>query len=97
MIASEFKVRARHDFGPIVSEPRGLVHVDSARNVAERSEAYREATAVTLARFIDSIYRMAEREYRRHHRRLPGSERTARLRKKRRKRVLDWFADYLND
>lgn len=44
-----------------------------------------------LTALSDSIYRTACNEYRKEFGKLPGSERTRRLRKKRRKIVIDWF------
>ena len=37
----------------------------------------------------------AKREYLKHHKRLPGSEKTKRLRKKRRTRVLKWYWNHI--
>lgn len=42
---------------------------------------------------VDSFAGAAVEAYRRHHRRLPGSDRTARLRKKRRVLVLRWYVE----
>lgn len=42
-----------------------------------------------------ALYAAAEHEYRRVHGRLPGSTRTARLRKKRRDEVMRWFSAQL--
>ncbi len=59
-------------------------------------EAMRAAIPAWL-RFIDSVatceasYQIAEREYAWRFGRPPGSNRTARLRKKRRKAVVDWW------
>ena len=39
----------------------------------------------------DIVFTSACEEYRKHHRRLPGSSRTKRLKKKRRKKVLSWY------
>ena len=39
----------------------------------------------------DIIFTSACEEYRKHHKRLPGSNRTKRLKKKRRKKVLSWY------
>ena len=53
-----------------------------------------ESIAKVFAKSIAAeykIYLMAVPEYRKYHRRLPGSEKTKRLRLKRYKRVLDWF------
>lgn len=48
--------------------------------------------AVAAHVLADAWYATAEREYLTQHRRLPGSKRTARLRKKRRAIVLAWWA-----
>lgn len=45
--------------------------------------------------FGKQYYKMAEREYRKCHKRLPGNDRTARLRKKQHKAILQWFSDQL--
>src|SRR5690606_25236474 len=50
-----------------------------------------EAASRALEAFGAAWCSAAESEYLRHHRRLPGSNRTARLRKKRRAKVLAWF------
>ncbi len=41
--------------------------------------------------FSDSAYKIAEAEYLKSHKKLPGSDRTSRLRRKRRKAVLLYF------
>ena len=77
---------------------------------AERSETWnRESRAMWLtwerarraaARSVDwlgeAIYKLAETMYLENHKRLPGSLRTRRLRKKRRSRVLGWFVKNLS-
>lgn len=52
-----------------------------------------EAVVGQLGLFVGSIYGVASQAYLNHHARLPGSERTSRLRKKRRTRVLSWYFD----
>lgn len=47
--------------------------------------------------FGDCYYQMAEDFYKDYHRRLPGSLRTKRLRKKLRTKVLKWFETFLRD
>lgn len=58
---------------------------------------YREVRSfeVAMNQFIQAWYSMSENEYRRVNGNLPGSNRTSRLRKKRRKAVLDWFGNYI--
>jgi hypothetical protein len=53
------------------------------------------AAALLIDEFARALASLAERAYLQHHRRLPGSTRTARLRKKRRTKVLEWFAAWL--
>ena len=48
-------------------------------------------SADAFAALSESLYSIAKVEYRREVGRLPGSERTARLRKKRRDMVMDWW------
>lgn len=48
-----------------------------------------------LRLFVEAYLDIAARAYLRTHRRLPGSERTARLRKKRRVVLLRWFLGYV--
>lgn len=48
-----------------------------------------------LDAFGVAYYDLAERMYLEHHRRLPGSLRTARLKKKRKTKVSEWFEGYL--
>lgn len=54
-----------------------------------------ESAAKALRQFGLAYYQVAQHAYRKEFGRLPGSERTARLRKKRLKVVCDWFSDYL--
>lgn len=54
-----------------------------------------EAAAKALHQFALTYYQVAQQTYKKELGRLPGSERTARLRKKRKKVVCDWFGDYL--
>lgn len=58
-----------------------------------RMNAIFEEVARQCRTFVGSIYGVASRAYLNHHARLPGSERTSRLRKKRRTRVLRWYFD----
>jgi len=55
-------------------------------------DAFRKAGRV----MCDAWWNMAAKEYLRHHDRLPGGESNARLRKKRRTVVLNWFANHLH-
>jgi len=70
-----------------------------ARSVGERmAVVMRHATArvVTgLRLFVEAYLDLAAKAYLRTHRRLPGSERTVRLRKKRRVVLLRWFLRYV--
>ena len=50
-----------------------------------------------ILKFRDIINAIALREYARHHKRLPGSNRTKRLRKKQRKAVMHWYVKGLCD
>jgi hypothetical protein len=62
--------------------------------VVIRHATARVATGLRL--FVEASYLdMAAKAYLRTHRRLPGSERTARLRKKRRVMLLRWFLRYV--
>lgn len=54
-----------------------------------------EAAAKAMRQFGLAYYQVAQHTYKQEFGRLPGSERTARLRKKRKKMVYDWFSDYL--
>ena len=58
---------------------------------------YREARSIGMImnQFAEKWYSMDENEYRRGNGKLPGSTRTSRLRRKRRKAVLDWFSNYI--
>ena len=47
--------------------------------------------AKAFRNFSDAYYKTAENEYRRVKGKLPGSTKTARMRKKRRSEVLSWF------
>lgn len=49
-----------------------------------------------MIRFGTAWMKMLEQEYLKHHRHLPGSLRTARLRKKRRDAALRWFEERMN-
>ena len=51
--------------------------------------------ARSFQKFGDVTYRQAEEQYRREVGKPPGSNRTARLRKKRRKAVLEWYFERL--
>ncbi len=65
---------------------------DDMRRMLEAVKGAIEHAAKVFARFGETAMQIAEREYLSHHKRLPGSSRTSRLRKKRRSRVLHWFA-----
>jgi hypothetical protein len=56
-----------------------------------------EAAGRAMGQFYESVIATAERQYLAEFGRLPGSTRTARLRKKRRKRVMDWFMERLQE
>lgn len=64
----------------------------SLKEIAERFAVAFLPFAEALKKFGEAFYTAACSEYLRSHSRLPGSDRTSRLRKKRRKVVLDWFA-----
>jgi hypothetical protein len=72
-----------------------------AANMRESMEAVGKALRAAFRPFVELtfqvnyIYDCAEYAYLQHHRRLPGSERTARLRKKRRTEVLRWYSRHL--
>lgn len=61
--------------------------------VVMRHATARVATGLRL--FVEAYLDLAAKAYLRTHRRLPGSERTARLRKKRRVMLLRWFLRYV--
>lgn len=64
----------------------------------ESIRAFEEAiqlVAGTVLELSEYLYQCAEDAYLLHHRRLPGSYRTKRLRKKRRTRVLRWFTNWI--
>jgi hypothetical protein len=46
--------------------------------------------------FGECWYKMAEKSYRQHHGKLPGSDKTKRLRKKRKKKVLERFTGQIS-
>lgn len=52
--------------------------------------AFKQASKA-LTEFGNYFYKMAESLYKKQHGKLPGSNRTKRLRKKRKKIVLSWF------
>jgi len=63
------------------------MHVQFAISALERAgKAFSDMSEAILT----GVYRAAAKEYLKTHKRLPGSERTARLRKKRRTKVLAW-------
>lgn len=69
------------------------------QSVENMIRAFQPAAALArkaLADFDAALYRAAQRAYVEAHGCLPASDRTARLRKKRRKIVLDWFTTELN-
>lgn len=47
--------------------------------------------AAAMTEFGEAIYKVAEKEYLKHHQRLPGGTSSPRLRKKRRTLVMRWF------
>jgi hypothetical protein len=61
----------------------------------ERVEAAFRSVIKQITVFGRSIYAVACKSYLRHHQRLPGSDRTSRLRKKRLTRVMGWFLQEL--
>jgi hypothetical protein len=63
-----------------------------AAGLARIGEAAREACEA-ICRLGAEYYAAAERAYLLEHRRLPGSTRSLRFMKKRRRRVLEWFED----
>ncbi len=52
-----------------------------------------ESFGRAMARLAEMLLKMIEDVYRKFHRRLPGSDRTARLRKKRRKKLIQWWEE----
>jgi hypothetical protein len=66
----------------------------ACRPVFDSLAASMRGVSVAARAFADAWYATAEREYLVCHRRLPGSKRTERLRKKRRAVVLAWWARY---
>jgi hypothetical protein len=50
-----------------------------------------------ILKFRDIVNAIALRKYANHHKRLPGSNRTKRLRKKQRKTVMHWYVKNLCD
>lgn len=56
-----------------------------------------ESASEALRVFAESWVGLAEHCYLQHHRRLPGSLRNRRLRKKRQTKVLAWFERYLGE
>lgn len=69
---------------------RGLV-ARLTREIVLSSESARTGFRLFVEAYLD----LAAKAYLRTHRRLPGSERTARLRKKRRVVLLRWFLLYV--
>lgn len=67
----------------------------AAADAFARLQPVAAAAAESLSSLGDAFYHIAARQYRAQHGRLPGSSRTARLRKKRRSKVLAWFANEL--
>ncbi|WP_254512880.1 hypothetical protein [Anatilimnocola floriformis] len=86
--------------GPNLSRPdaaalrcRAIMAAAFASSVRLRELFYRQV----VLDFLNATYTLASEAYRLQVGRLPGSERTARLRKKRRSKVLDWYFEKLED
>lgn len=56
-----------------------------------------EKATVSLKNLVHELDRMREAEYRRVFGHLPGSNRTSRLRKKRRKAIDEWYCNRMNE
>ena len=76
--------------------PAGSVRFEVACNGYERFMDGFNRAAQAVAKFGRSLFVVATTEYLATHKRLPGSDRTARLRKKRRSVVLAWYANQLD-
>lgn len=66
------------------------------KSIVDVASAFRQLGEI-FNMFGVSCYRDAELDFRRHHKRLPGSNATARLRKKRRNRVWKWMKRQMSD
>lgn len=65
------------------------------RSVSEFAQNIKRLIPPLAYKLSITWYRLAEKSYTYHHGSLPGSNKTKRLRKKRRDKVLDWFTDNL--
>jgi hypothetical protein len=64
------------------------LHTENVERAVKRLATILNRTAVLMA---DFAIRAADALYLQHHDRLPGSNRTRRLKKKRRTKVIEWF------
>lgn len=79
----------RHDYGPRLTDPRAVTAYFHERQ--EMAEALARARRAAQQLNIAFEYVVAAGAYRNLVGKLPGSNRTVRLRKKRRKAVLSWY------
>jgi len=64
--------------------------IGAIREVAREIGSLFQKAAIAIG---NAFYSAAESDYLRHHRRLPGSDKTPRMRKKRISAVMRWYAD----
>lgn len=77
-----------------LAETYGITFETMSYWLVEMSEYFQRMSYV-LSEFNLQMYIVAEVTYLQYHKRLPGSNRTTRLRKKRRNSVLNWYAAFL--
>lgn len=65
------------------------------RSVSEFAQNIKRLIPPLARKLSMTWYRLVEKSYVYHHGSLPGSNKTKRLRKKRRDKVLNWFTDNL--
>lgn len=69
--------------------------LQSARSFAKAITPAFQQCAKALTKFGEFYISCAKTAYLQHHKRLPGGTSTARMRKKRRSKVLNWFSEEL--